>query len=55
LLALRARRKQPKPRFETKPRFCELLSNLVDGSIELGGGLFEWDSVLKDDSLEDLG
>jgi hypothetical protein len=33
----------------------ELLSNLVDGLVELGGGLGEAEAVLEDDSLDDIG
>jgi hypothetical protein len=34
---------------------AELLSNLVDGFVELGGGLGEAEAVLEDDSLDDIG
>jgi hypothetical protein len=33
----------------------ELLSNVVDSLIELGGGLVEAEAVLEDDSLDDIG
>ena len=33
----------------------ELLSNVVDKRIELGGGLVETNSIFEDDSLNDVG
>ena len=33
----------------------ELLSNLVDGHVELGGGLVEAEAVLEDDAADDIG
>jgi hypothetical protein len=43
-----------------RPQTCqhgstELLSIVVDGVIELGGGLVESEAVLEDDSLDDIG
>jgi hypothetical protein len=33
----------------------ELLSNVVDKRIELGGGLIETNSIFEDDSLNEVG